>query len=156
MLTVEIITRFERTFRFISDDSEYTEKLIELLKKIMKVCPKSNYVWSIWSENEKIQYKHINNTITYIYNPNCFREAVELFKDGKNSLQQCNPIAGLFKCKAAVDEIKKYYSIFDRSDYLLCINYEMRARAYLIFNDILSALIAWKKSIDISFLFFVL
>jgi len=44
LLTVEIITRFERTFRFISDDSEYTEKLIELLKKIMKVCPKSNYV----------------------------------------------------------------------------------------------------------------
>mgnify|MGYP006933277855 CR=1 FL=1 len=107
MLTVEIITRFERTFRFISDDSEYTEKLIELLKKIMKVCPKSNYVWSIWSENEKIQYKHINNTITYIYNPNCFREAVELFKDRKNSLQQCNTIARLFKCKATVDKIKK-------------------------------------------------
>ena len=139
MLTVEIITRFERTFRFISDDSEYTEKLIELLKKIMKVCPKSNYVWSIWSENEKIQYKHINNTITYIYNPNCFREAVELFKDRKNSLQQCNTIARLFKCKATVDKVKKI--LFE---------------AYLIFNDILSTLIAWKKSIDISFLFFVL
>ena len=179
LLTAEIFTRlgdiwtalnctenamscFERAFRFISDDSEYHEKLIELLKKIMKVCPKSNYDQYEAKMKKIIDYdatncKYTNKKISvqahkqynYIYNPNRFREAVELFKDGKNSLQQCNPIAGLFKCKAAVDEIKKYYSIFDRSDYLLCINYEIQAGAHLISNDILSALIAWKKSIDI-------
>jgi tetratricopeptide (TPR) repeat protein len=160
------ISCFQRAFDFIISDSDKDEKLIEICDKIMKICPKEKY--NQYAEKYETKAKEIIDYHTkhckYIdkkttlkthqqfndkYNPDRLHDAVKLFTEGKTLLQIGNIKEATNKFKQARQMFKEYYSMFDRFGYLLCINYEVQAGAYLGLKDILSALIMWKKSIDI-------
>lgn len=160
------ISCFQRAFDFISSDNDKDEKLIEICDKIMKICPKENYNQYVEKYETKAKeiIDHYKKHCKYIdkktplkmhqqfnnkYNPNRLHDAVKLFTEGKTLLQRGNIHEVPMKFMQATQMFKEYYSMFDRFGYLLCINYEIQAGAHLGSKDILSALIMWKKSIDI-------
>jgi hypothetical protein len=134
------ISCFQRAFDFIISDNDKDEKLIEICDKIMKICPKENY--NQYAEKYETKAKEIIDH----HKKHC------KYIDKKTPLkthQQGNICEVPMKFMQATQMFKEHYSMFDRFDYLLCINYELQAGVHLVSKDILSALIMWKKAIDI-------